>query len=75
MDSQAFGHRLKVLMADRGISVSELAEMTGVSRQTISSYLNSGALPALETSLRIAKVLDVTVDQLVSAPLEQIIDK
>ena len=75
MDSQAFGHRLKVLMADRGISVSELAEMTGVSRQTISSYLNSGALPALETSLRLAKVLDVTVDQLVSAPLEQIIDK
>lgn len=75
MDSQAFGHRLKVLMADRGISVSELAEMTGVSRQTISSYLNSGALPALETSLRLANVLDVTVDQLVSAPLGQIIDK
>jgi transcriptional regulator with XRE-family HTH domain len=75
MDSQAFGHRLKVLMADRGVNVSELAEMTGVSRQTISSYLNSGALPALDTSLKLSKVLDVTIDQLVSAPLEQIIDR
>lgn len=56
-------------MADRGTSVPEFAEMTGASRQTISSYLNSGALLALETSLKLAKVLDVTVDQLVSAPL------
>lgn len=75
MDSQAFGHRLRILMADRGITATELAELTGVSRQTISNYLNNGALPALDTSVKLSNVLDVTIDQLVSAPIEQLIDK
>ena len=75
MDSQAFGHRLRLLMEDRGITATELAELTGVSRQTISNYLNNGALPALDTSVKLSNVLDVTIDQLVSAPIEQLIDK
>lgn len=73
MYQDAFGHRLRVLLADRGMSQVELAERAGVTRQTIYSYLYQGTSPGLSTAVSIARALGVSVDDLVEKPIGELV--
>ncbi len=51
--------KLRVLMAERDVNVSELADMTGLSRNTISRLRNGEVNPTHETAYRVASALGV----------------
>ena len=54
--------RIKEILKERGMSVNELAERLGVSRQALSRQINGKLL--VETAQRIADALDVPLWQL-----------
>lgn len=61
-----FYDNLTFLRKAKNLSQEELADKIGVSRQTISRYEIGEALPDIEKCKRLAEVLDVTLDDLVS---------
>ena len=65
MDYQTdFARAVGNLMGERGMTQTELASESGVSRQQLSRYLNAGAMPSLTVAVAIADALDVPVDAL-----------
>ena len=59
-------NRLRVVRAERDLSQGELAMLVGVSRQTISSIETGQYGPSTLLAFRLARVLDVRVDELFS---------
>lgn len=55
---------LKEIMRQKGISSVELAEKLGVSKATISYWINGKVFPSQETIVNISKILCVDVWQL-----------
>jgi transcriptional regulator with XRE-family HTH domain len=61
-----FRENLKTELAYQDMLIKELAALSGVSRFSISNYLNSrGQLPSVEAAVKIARVLGVSVEYLV----------
>jgi len=60
-----FRFRLKELREEKNISRSDLAEILGVSTQTIANYENGHREPNFDTLLKIADYFNVTVDYLI----------
>jgi len=61
-----FRENLKAELAYRDILVKELAVLSGISRRTIDNYLREdGSMPSVESAVRIAEALGVTVEYLV----------
>jgi putative transcriptional regulator len=56
--------RLKAARAAMDLSQQQLADMVGVSRQTISSIQKGDYNPSIKLCIAICKVLDRTLDQL-----------
>lgn len=52
------GERLKAARIYRGVTIMELADKIGVSKQMVSKYENNKSVPAFETMLKIIEVLD-----------------
>lgn len=59
-------NRLKVARAERGLSQSDLAQLAGVTRQTISSIETGQYVPSALLAFVLAKRLDRRVDELFS---------
>ena len=74
MDRESFSHRLRVIMADRGISTRELSERSGISRQMVAGYLYSGSIPSLSSACKIASALGVSLDDLAIEPLNNVLN-
>jgi transcriptional regulator with XRE-family HTH domain len=64
----AVGPRLKQLRQRRDITLSDLAEQTGISISTLSRLEAGLRLPTLEQLLPLARAYGVTLDELVDAP-------
>lgn len=64
----AVGPRLKRLRAQRGITLTQLAQITGISKSTLSRLENGGRRPSLELLLPLAHAYRVPLDELVGAP-------
>ncbi|OWY60051.1 XRE family transcriptional regulator, partial [cyanobacterium TDX16] len=64
----AIGPRLKALRAQRGITLTDLAEETGISISTLSRLEAGLRRPTLEQMLPLARAHAVTLDELVDAP-------
>ena len=62
----SFADNLMGLRKMHDYSQEELAEMVGVSRQTLSKYETGESLPDIEKCKLLADALDVTVDDLIS---------
>lgn len=60
-----FRLKLKELREERKITQKEIADELNVSDQMISKYENNVKIPNLERLVQIAKILDVTLDELV----------
>jgi len=58
-------NRLKVVMAEKDLSNTWLSEKLGVSQATVSKWMTNFSQPNLETLIKISKVLDVDVNELI----------
>jgi transcriptional regulator with XRE-family HTH domain len=71
-----FGEKLTKLKKQKKISQIEIAKRTGISRDAISKYERGDVTPSIEYAKRIAEVLGVSLDYLVSEnDNEDILDK
>ena len=62
------GPRLKRIRASRGVTLTELAAATGISKSTLSRLESGQRKPSLELLLPIAQAHQVPLDELVGAP-------
>lgn len=56
--------RIRVRLAELDIKQQELCEKLGVSKQTMSMWVNNKSTPTLETAFKIAHILNCRVDDL-----------
>lgn len=64
----AVGPRLRALRRDRGTTLAQLSETTGISLSTLSRLESGKRKPTLELLLPLAKAHGVALDELVGAP-------
>ncbi len=65
---EAVGPRLRALRVERGATLAELAESTGISVSTLSRLESGQRKPTLELLLPLARAHQVPLDELVDAP-------
>ncbi|MCD7751580.1 MAG: helix-turn-helix domain-containing protein [Lachnospiraceae bacterium] len=68
MDTKSLGNRIQQLREERGLTQEELATKTDISIKHISVLERGLKEPRLTTFLTIAEALDVTPNELLSAP-------
>ena len=66
------GKKLQKLRKQKGLTQEALAEAVGVARQTIVKWEAGESMPDLEMSGRLASALEVTLDDLVNAPEDEL---
>ncbi|PEB52489.1 transcriptional regulator [Bacillus sp. AFS098217] len=59
-----FNERLKQLRIDKNFTQQELAELTGLTKATISRFEGNKKTPSRESVTKLSKVLNVTTDYL-----------
>ncbi|MGC4853214.1 helix-turn-helix domain-containing protein [Micromonospora sp. DT4] len=64
----AVGPRLRALRHQRGTTLTQLAELTGISVSTLSRLESGSRRPTLELLLPLARAYQVALDELVDAP-------
>ena len=63
---------IQILRKKRSLTQEALAEQVGVTRQTIAKWESGESAPDLPLAGRLAGALDVTLDELVEAPREEL---
>ena len=71
MDKITLKNRLKVARAEKNISQEELANLVGVTRQTISSIETGQYCPSALLAFQLANKLEKPIDQLFSLEGEE----
>ena len=64
-DKNTFANSLKSLLEKRGMTQRALAEKLGTTEVTVSRYTSGNRTPNIETTVAIAEILGVSLDQLV----------
>jgi putative transcriptional regulator len=64
MSEPSLGNRLKVARAERGLSQEQLADLVGVTRQTISAIETERYCPSALLAFLLAEQLEKRVDEL-----------
>ena len=62
-----FNERLKMLREERGFTQQHLAEVLNLSSGAVSHYENGTNEPTIETLIRMADILNISVDYLVGS--------
>ena len=62
---EEFGDNLFSMMYEAKMTQAELAEITGLSKGTISKYLNKQQIPTVKAVLKIAYALECEVSDLI----------
>ena len=65
------GGNLQKIRKEKRLTQEALAEMAGVTRQTVAKWESGDSAPDLESAARLASLLDVKLDDLVNAPPEE----
>jgi transcriptional regulator with XRE-family HTH domain len=66
MNNREFGVRLSQLRERVHLSMTQLAALIGVDYMQVSRYEKGQTLPSLETAVRLARALEVSLDLLVN---------
>ena len=56
--------RLKEILAQRGITLKDFAQLSGISQSNLSNYLNGNISPTLDTLKKMASFLEIEVVEL-----------
>ena len=59
-------NRVKALRTEQGLSQEKLAQLTGVTRQTIISLEKGSYIPSLLLAMRLSQVLSTPIDKIFS---------
>ncbi len=70
-----FGKSLELIRKQKGYSQEELSFIVGVSRQTIYTWEAEIASPNLLMLKKLAKALDITIDELINGPSIEVLPK
>ena len=70
-----FGQNLKKILAEKGISQTELAKKSGTSDSLISNYINNKRTPTSKSLNHIATALGVTADELLKGEVDKEVDE
>ena len=70
MDQQKIGEFLKALRKENNLTQEELADMLGVSRQSVSKWEGAQSIPDLQKILKMAEIFNVSTDYLLKDELE-----
>jgi putative transcriptional regulator len=62
--AERLANKLKQRRAELGLTQAELAEKVGVTRKTVNTVENGVFTPSATLALKLAAVLDLTVEQL-----------
>ena len=65
---------IQILRKKKKLSQEKLADLIGVTRQTVAKWESGESSPDLELGGRLAAALDVCLDELVSAPPEEFLN-
>lgn len=65
LDMAEFAERLRLLRDARQLSQARLAELLGIDPRSYNRWERGGNVPHLDTLIRIADILQVTLDELV----------
>ena len=60
-----FADNLRDLLIEVGISQNQLAKETGITKSTISKYINKQLMPSLKSVINICYCLDCDLDDLI----------
>ena len=63
---------LRILRAKERYSMEDIAEIIGVSRQSVAKWESGESLPDIEKCVKLAKLYKVTLDDLVNATVEEL---
>jgi len=66
MDARELGARLTQYRKRQQLSITELANQSGVDYMQISRYEKGKTLPSLDTAIRLATVLQLSLDELLT---------
>lgn len=72
--SERFGARVQELMEKKGLSQAELGRRAGMSRSVINNLLRGIRNPSLLTALTVARALNVSLDELTSGNVLDMVD-
>jgi transcriptional regulator with XRE-family HTH domain len=64
MQEKPIGHRLRLLRAERGLTLREAAKRAGVAKETISYIERGETRPSDLTLAKLAKAYDVPLEEL-----------
>ncbi|SQH73036.1 Predicted transcriptional regulator [Porphyromonas crevioricanis] len=65
MSATKYPNRLRVVMAEKNITNRWLARQLGVTEMTVSRWSTNKVQPSVTQLINIAKILDITLDELV----------
>lgn len=63
---------LRILRARERYSMEDIAEIIGVSRQSVAKWESGETLPDIDKCVKLAKLYKVTLDDLVNATVEEL---
>ena len=63
-------NRLKVILAEKGMTNKRLAELVGKDPAVVSKWVTNVAQPNVETIINISKILNVGVNELLRTDIE-----
>ena len=58
-------NNLRVILATKKMKVSDLNKLTGISKGTLTNIFYERVNPTMETTIKIAKALNISIDELV----------
>lgn len=64
IDYRRIGRRIVEIRKEKGVSQTQLGDLTGLTNSYLSYIENGRKKPSLETLIRIAEALDVTLDRI-----------
>ena len=71
----SFGNRVALTRKERGLSQQELADLIGTGKDIVSRYERNASSPSIEVAAKIAKVLNISLDDLVSGVITDYSDQ
>lgn len=70
--NETIGNRIAKLRKEKGMSQENLAEKMGVSSQAVSKWENDASCPDISSLPELAKILGVTVDELLTGKSDEV---
>lgn len=72
MEQESFHGRLERLLKQNNLQQKDLAKMCGMSNNGISTWKATGSFPRADVAVKIADILNVSTDYLITGKLKEI---